>query len=240
MANNQVAANSNVILHSAFNPESLYYPPTVTFNKSGGKSVPITYGPSNQKLTLQTPTMQTPFGISKYVDKSGKASWSLDLSFKDMDRDPKLLAFYNNMLRMDEITLDKTVENSKAWMDKEMPKMIVSEFYARCVKPESKSKKTDAVYPPSLKIKLPPVPTPDAVPEVKVYNEQRQEVPVEYVTSHSAVKAIIELKSIYFIGKSSFGVTWRLQQVQVISRPQKLQGFAFKNEDGEDEAFMED
>ena len=81
--------------------------------------------------------------------------------------------------------------------------------------------------------------SPDAVPEVKVYNEQRQEATVDYVTAHCAVKAIIELKSVYFIGKSSLGMTWRLHQVQVVSKPQKLVGFSFKAED-DDDAFMED
>ena len=234
-----MANHEAVVMYSNFNPQALNFAPEAKLNKNKGKSVPVTYGPNNSKLLMQTPVMQAPFGISKFVDeKSGSASWTLDLSFKDMDKDPKLLTHYNNMLGVDRVALESAVKYSENWMERAMPEVIVTEFYKKCVKTENKSKKTGAVYPPSFKVKLPPPNTPEAVPVVKVFNEQGHEVSIDYVTSHCAVKAIIELRNVWFMGKT-LGLKWMLEQVQVVSRPQKLVGYAFQAED-DNAAIMDD
>ena len=61
---------------------------------------------------------------------------------------------------------------------------------------------------------------------------------MDYVQNHSAVKAIITLQSMWFMGSTSFGVTWRVQQLQVVSRPQRLVGFSFVGDD--DTAMLDD
>jgi hypothetical protein len=56
---------------------------------------------------------------------------------------------------------------------------------------------------------------------------------MSYITKGTTFKAIIELSAVWFINRQ-FGCTWRIAQMQILSRPDKLTGFAFKTEDDED------
>lgn len=225
------AADPLVLLYNTFDTQLVNFASDPTFNKSGNKSVQVSYGDNNKKIVMQTPVMEAPFGVSKYTAKDGKVSWSVDLAFKDLDNQPKVSGYYNAMNELDSITINKAVENSERWFDREQPLSVVTAFYRHCVRPETKSKKNDNVYPPSIKLKVQTVEGKPDDPKIVVYDENRQKVDPEYVTPHSTVRAIVELKPMWFIGKSSFGLTWKLEQLEVVSRPQKLAGYSFQDDE---------
>ena len=77
------------------------------------------------------------------------------------------------------------------------------------------------------------VPIKNGQPNLPVYDEGRQSVSPDYIIKGSTVKMILELGNVWFVGKASFGVTWRVLQVAVLSRPQ-LEGYAFCEDDDEE------
>lgn len=145
---------ANIILANAFDPK------TVTFsalekNKKGGKVIFIGIPDANgqrQRITLQTPPLALPFGVSPYTEAStGEVqSYSLDVSYRGADANPKVAEFLAKMRELDDVLLDVAVENSKEWFGKKMSKEILSEFYRKLVKDSA----TPGQYPPVTKFKV--------------------------------------------------------------------------------------
>lgn len=218
----------------AFQLISAFEPAAVTFSalektRKGSKVVWINLpGPDSNrgKLSLQTPTVGLPFGVSPYQEAStGEIqSYSVDLSFRGSDSDARMAEFLAKMSALDDLVLDAAVKNSKEWFGKQMSKEIVSEFYRRLVK------SNNPAYPPVMKVK---VQLNDGQPNAAFFDELRRPVTIDYLVKNTTVKMIIEADRLWFINKN-FGLTFRLIQLGVVSRPSRLEGFAFKD-DGDDE-----
>lgn len=224
---------ANIILANAFDPK------TVTFsalekNKKGGKVIFIGIPDANgqrQRITLQTPPLALPFGVSPYTEAStGEVqSYSLDVSYRGADANPKVAEFLAKMRELDDVLLDVAVENSKEWFGKKMSKEILSEFYRKLVKDSA----TPGQYPPVTKFK---VQLQDGMPTAKFFDEKRQQCGIEYLSKGSTVRCIVELDRIWFVNKN-FGVTWRVSQAAVATRPQRMDDFAFQA-DGDDDVMV--
>ena len=66
---------------------------SVKTNALGGKVVYLKYK-DQKKITMQTPLVAAPFGLSTYTDeKTGVTKYSIDMSFKGSDADPKIKTF---------------------------------------------------------------------------------------------------------------------------------------------------
>ena len=247
---------ANIILANAFDPK------TVTFsalekNKKGGKVIFIGIPDANgqrQRITLQTPALALPFGVSPYTEAStGEVqSYSLDVSYRGADANPKVAEFLARMRELDDVLLDVAVENSKEWFGKKMSKEILSEFYRKLVKDSA----TPGQYPPVTKFKVracvrvaltlftkthedvvrAQVQLQDGMPTAKFFDEKRQQCGIEYLSKGSTVRCIVELDRIWFVNKN-FGVTWRVSQAAVVTRPQRMDDFAFQA-DGDDDDVM--
>ena len=63
----------------------------------GGQAIYVNY--EGKPLILQTPKMSMPWGMGKYDGDIPK--YSLDLSFKGMDNNPSLEAFYTALKSLD-------------------------------------------------------------------------------------------------------------------------------------------
>jgi hypothetical protein len=218
--------SSAVCLYSAFDASTLQFG-TLEKNKKGGKMVNLfTTGPDNAKkrVVIQTPTVAVPFGVTPYQEATtGEVqSYSLDISFRNADTDPRIADFLAKMRALDDVVLDAAVARSKEWFGKAMSKELVQEFMRRIVK-DSVNKQ----YPPVLKIKVPVV---NGQPTSQFYDENRQPVDIDYITKGSTIKMILELSpSVWFVNKN-FGVTWRLLQSAVITRPKRLDSYAFADD----------
>jgi hypothetical protein len=218
----------------AFQLISAFEPTAVTFSalektRKGSKVVWVNLPVSESgrgKLSLQTPTVALPFGVSPYQEAStGEIqSYSVDLSFRGSDTDARMAEFLAKMTALDELVLDAAVKNSKEWFGKQMSKEIVSEFYRRLVK------SNNPAYPPVMKVK---VQLNDGQPNAAFFDEARRPVTIDYLVKNTSVKMIIEADRLWFINKN-FGLTFRLIQLGVVNRPNRLEGFAFKD-DGDDD-----
>lgn len=214
---------NNVIMYFDFDPAKVTFSPATT-NRNGGKIVYVKYGPQNQPLQLQTPVVDAPFGVSAFRDKNtGELqSYSVDISWRDADKDPKIKALYDRIQGLDEALVNVSTERSAEWMGAKKTRELMTEFCQPLVKPPK-----DPKYAPTTKVK---VALRNGEPKVLVYDERAQPVALDYIGKNSKVKFILELTSVWFVNKQ-LGMTLRAAQIQVVSKPARLEHFAFKSED---------
>lgn len=62
------------------------------------------------------------------------------------------------------------------------------------------------------------------------FDEERKPTTLEYFAKGSTCRSIISLDRIWFVNKN-FGVTFRLEQAACVTRPRRLDGFAFQDDD---------
>lgn len=223
---------SNLCLYSSFDAASLHFSPPEK-NKMGGQTVGVfALGPdgSRRRVTIQTPPVLVPFGLSSYTDKTtGEIqSYSVDVSFKNAETDPKVADFLGRMRALDTTILASAVSNE--WFGPKKNKDIIKEFMRELVQ-DKKLDRNGKPYPPQMKTK---VGIKNGQPNLPVYDENRQAVAPDYIVKGSMVRMILELSNVWFVGKTSFGISWRVIQVAVISRPM-VEGYAFCD-DGDDDA----
>lgn len=84
-----------------------------------GKSALLNYaGKPPGKLFIDTPIMRMPFGVSPPNPSKNINDYSCAVSFDGMEKNPKIRAFYDAMVALDNYALDVAVQNSKAWFNK--------------------------------------------------------------------------------------------------------------------------
>lgn len=218
-----------ILTAKSFEPSAIKFAP-LEKNKLGGKYVPLADAHGNKtRLTIQTPTMHLPFGISGYRERpdAEPASYSADLSFRDMDTNENLATFFNKINELDEHLLDAAVDNSVAWFGKQKSRELLEDTYRKLTKKDPSGK-----YAPVMKFKIPIV---NGKPNVQIFDVDKTPIGVDDVPKGSMVKVIAEVASIWFIGAGvNWGVTWRVVQLMVVSKPARLDEFAFVAEDGDD------
>lgn len=209
-------------------------------NKMGGNIVYLNYKES-KKLIIQTPFMNAPFGIGTYVDeKTGIAKYSIDVSYRGADEDPKVALFQKKMESLDEFLIEKGAEHSKDWFGKKQKKEVVEALYRPLVKPSKDPEK----YAPTMKVKvLTKDPnstdkTPTFNVEAYKYGKEHEKFDLNNLKKGAKIQMILECVSVWFVGKSQFGITWRLVQARV-KQPDNIQGFSFVD-DSDDEHEEED
>ena len=208
-----------ITLHSSFDPKSVKFS-ALSKTSKGGKIVYLNF-PDSRKIVLQTPVMSAPFGVSSFEDSSdGKRSYSLDASFKGYDTNPKLASFLTKCREFDDMLIDVATENSRSWFGKDMTKEMLSVLFRKSIRDPN-----DVKYAPTLRQKI--------TPSTEYYDEHQNKVDMDYITKGTSFKAIVEISSVFFVG-TTFGVTWRISQLAVTSRPDRLSGCAFQGDDDED------
>lgn len=209
-------SSAAIILHSEFAPrDDVKFSPVIKTAK--GSKIVYANGRHGGKVRIQTPVMNAPFGVSKFDDTTtGKSSYSLDLSFRDADTDPKIQSFLKTCRVFDDYVMDVAVQNSKEWLGKDMSRDIVKEFYRSIVRDPSSDK-----YKPTIRLKISPY--------TEFYDENHSRVDLDYITKSSDVRCIVEV-STWFVNKS-FGISLRILQAQIVSRPVGISGFAFAADD---------
>ena len=204
----------------------------VKTNSLGGKVVYLKYN-HQKKLTMQTPLVSAPFGLSTYTDeKTGITKYSIDMSFKGMDADPKIKLFHEKMEELDNHILTLAEKNSKEWLGKKMSKEVVEALY----RPIVKLAKDPEKYAPTMKMKI--TNTSKGEMNVEAYDTQRNKIDLKQeLTQGARVRCLMECSSIWFVNKQ-FGVSWRLVQSEV-HKPDKISGFSFMEESDDEEEYEE-
>jgi hypothetical protein len=229
--NNSMTA-SMITLPKNFTASELICEPPKT-NALGGKVVYLKYN-DQKRFTMQTPLISAPFGLSTYTDeKTGITKYSIDVSFKGADADPKIKTFQEKMEEMDNHILTLAEKNSKEWLGKKMSKEVVEALY----RPIIKQAKDPEKYAPTMKMKI--TNTTNGEMNVEAYNTKREKIDLKHeLTQGSRIRCLMECSSIWFVNKQ-FGVSWRLVQVE-LHKPDKISGFSFMEDSDDDDAENEE
>lgn len=218
---------SGVILFNAFHPSGIQFGP-LDRNRNGGKFVPLT-GPDGKKMrvTIQTPVLSMPFGVSSFREKpeADVQSYSIDVSFRNVDQDPRLAEFLDKMRQLDARMLEASVQHSKDWFGKQKSKDTLEDNYRRLIKDHPENK-----YPPVMKIK---VPIQNGQPTCTFFDESKQPTSIDYLTKGTTIKMILEMDRVWFVN-NTFGVTWRALQCAVITRPNRMDNYSILDDEEEE------
>ena len=221
------------ILPSNFNPAKLTAKPLKVLD-NGGKAVNLEFDGRGLWM-VQTPVTQLPYGMNIF-DKDGKApKYSVDLSFRDAENDPKVKSFYEFAKAFDERLIELAMANSQAWFKlANASREVISAFYTPMVKVPVDKEGKPKPYPPTTKIALK---QKEGVFTTEFYDpntldnkgapKRYEGVPVEeLLVRGSRIRAIIRCTGIWIAG-SKFGPSWKAEQVSVESLPERLRGFGF-------------
>ena len=187
---------------------------------SGAKQVYLNY--DGRALQTQTASMSMPYGLNVF-DKAGPPTYSVDLSFRGTEEDPKLQSFYDMLVQFDELMVEAGIKNSQKWF--KMPnasREVIKAFYTPSIKISLDRDGKPKPYPPTFKVKLP---KKNGAFEAQFYDSEKR--PYEGVTvdellvKGARATILIKCTGVWFAG-SKFGVTWKAIQVRMDSVPASI------------------
>lgn len=196
--------------------------------ESGGKMASLGY--AGGKFTTQIGPLSLPYGMNVF-DKAGPVKYSMDLSLRGYDENPKIRAIYDAFMALDEYMIDQGVKNSRAWFKAELNRDVVKAFYTPMVKIAKDADGNPKPYPPTIKINLR---KQNDTFEVKVYDEQKRAyegVPLEdLLVKGASLTTLIQCTSVWFAG-SKFGLSWKALQIRMDKVPESIRGYAFVDDE---------
>ena len=233
---------SAVVLPSNFKVENVSFKEPKK-NAIGGQSVLLNYYNDITKksgaLVMQTPKMRMPFGPDISENDTGVKKYSVNTSLANAESNNNNLILFTEIIRvLDTYTKKYASENSEMWFGKKQKAEVLEEFYKSA---EKKSKQDK--YPSTLKLKLPVKVTGDKyTPQFDIYNDSKEiinivdnsEIDLSCLEKGSEIIAIIQCTGVWFVGKTQFGLGWKVVQLQSY-KTQKLVGYSIVDEDPEEE-----
>lgn len=233
---------SAVVLPSNFKVENVSFKEPKK-NAIGGQSVLLNYYNDSTKksgaLVMQTPKMRMPFGPDISENDTGVKKYSVNTSLANAESNNNNLILFTEIIRvLDTHTKKYASENSEMWFGKKQKAEVLEEFYKSA---EKKSKQDK--YPSTLKLKLPVKVTGDKyTPQFDIYNDSKEiinivdnsEIDLSCLEKGSEIIAIIQCTGVWFVGKTQFGLGWKVVQLQSY-KTQKLVGYSIVDEDPEEE-----
>ena len=231
--------SSNIVPPASFDVTKLTFGDMKTLD-SGAKLVDLSYD-GRRNLLTQTASMSLPYGLNVF-DKAGPVSYSVDVSFRGLEENPKVQAFYDMLAAFDAAAIEAAVKNSLAWLGKnpattkpEMLREIVKDNYTPSIKIAiDRQTGKPKPYPPTLKIKLQ---QENGNFKTQFYDANKQRIEnasVEELLVRGAQGTfLIKCTGLWFAG-GKFGASWKGEQARMESIPNRMRGCAILDDD-EDE-----
>jgi hypothetical protein len=218
------------VLASEFDASSLSFGEVRPVGQSGAKAVNLNY--AGNPLVMQVSNLDLPYGLN-VEDKFGPTKYSLNLSLRDYDSNPKVKAVYEALTALDERVMTECVE--KNWLKKPgMTQQILGQMklYKPTVKFSEDQNGNRKPYPPTVKVALR---KKNDKFETQFYDQDKKEikdVPVEdLIVKRMTVTVLMECTGVW-ISSVGCGLTWKAKQLKVVSRPDSVgRGYGFKDED---------
>lgn len=207
----------------------------------GSKNAWVNY--AGNRLVMQSAReMVLPFGVGCY-DKVDPPKFSIDFSFRNMDTNPEIKAFYDALISLDEYMIALGVKNCKAWFGKSLDESVIrSMLYKSSIK-EAKDKDGKS-YPPSLKINLKRKTDKDGNDlgfGLDVVDAKRKSVPTGDIQKGwgkgSTVTALLECGGMW-LSTVGYGLSWRIKKLMVHTDVKRNDDFDFVM--GDDSADVEE
>lgn len=224
---------SNIVSPASFDVSELTFRAPKILD-SGGKFVTLDY--SGRKLMTQTPSMVLPYGLNVF-DKAGPATYSVDLSFRGVEEDPKVKQFYDMLVAFDDRLISAGMENSLPWFKTaNASRELIKAFYTPSIKISLDREGKPKPYPPTLKVKLP---KKNDTFEAQFYDADKR--PYEGVTVEELLTKgargvfLLQCTGLWFAG-SKFGASWKAVQVKMTSVPTNGLGRGCAIQDDEEDS----
>jgi hypothetical protein len=203
--------------------------------QSGAKSVNMSY--AGGPLILQLSNVDLPYGLNA-DDKFGPVKYSVNLSLNGYDSKPKTKEIFEMLETVDDRVTTECVD--KNWLRKPgMTQQILKQMklYKPTVKfSEDANTGARKPYPPTVKVSLR---QRNGKFETTFYDTDKKEikdVPIEdLIVKRMCVSALVECTGVW-VSSVGCGLSWKLTQLKVVSRPDGLRGYGFQDEDGEEAA----
>jgi len=196
--------------------------------ESGGKMCSLNY--NGGKLMTQIGSLALPYGMNVF-DKAGPIKYSIDLSLRGHEENPKVQSIYEAFQSLDEWMIDQGVKNSKAWFKSDLTRDVVKAFYTPMVKVAKDADGNPKPYPPTIKVNLRKM---DDKFEVNVFDDKKRPydgVPLQDLLVKGAyLTTLIHCTSVWFAG-SKFGLSWKALQIRMDSVPDSIRGYAFVDDE---------
>jgi len=183
---------------------------------------------------MQVSNLDLPYGLN-VDDKFGPTKYSLNLSLRDYESNPKTKAVFEALEALDNRVTTVCIENN--WLRKPgMTQQILKQMklYKPTVKFSEDENGNRKPYPPTVKVSLRKNRNDDKF-ETAFYDADKKEikdVPIEdLIVKRMTVTALIECTGVW-ISSVGCGLSWKAKQVKVVSRPDGVgRGYGFVDED---------
>jgi hypothetical protein len=200
---------------------------------NGGKIIPVYH--NSKPFIIQIPNLSAPYGLKKWDNEKGGFKVHLDVSFGNYKEEGINKLFFDKISELDDKFISDALDNSMTWLKKKYnTKDVLQALYTPMVK-FSKDSETGDIndkYPPTMKLQ---VPFRDNKYSCEVYDKKCQLIKLEEVETKGAqVSAIIQCSGVWVAG-GKFGVKWRVVQMKVSPRNSRITGYAFIEEDSDNE-----
>ena len=179
---------------------------------NGSSQVYINY--DGKRLRLQAPRLSVPYDAGDYKDNK---KYKVSFSFKGMDTNPKVAAYFKVLEAIDNFVIDAATKSAAKWF--KMPgasRDVVGTIYTPSVKyaiDQSTGNRKD--LPPTQSVALK---TPKGAFDTEMYDNKNQSIegltPVEVLRRGAEVTPIVDATGIWIADKK-FGLSWKLHQVRV-------------------------
>lgn len=207
-------------------------------------------------LRIQTPQMQSTFGVNlpyapndrfknKKETPDPNANHTINLSFNNIDKRKSLMKFMSAIEKMNEGVLSKASERSIDWFKRKLDhESIQARFNSNIKKSMSKVDNPDKPghfmykennrYAPSFRCTLHRA---DGDYVFDTCDEKYEPIDLnKYDTKGAQFTAILKCSGVYVMNQSSFGISWKVEQMRVISPPtQEVPKIQFRDEESGDE-----
>jgi Protein of unknown function (DUF2738) len=198
--------------------------------QSGAKAANLNY--DGRSLVMQVSNLDVPYGLNT-EDKYGPTKYSVNLSLRDFESNPKTKAVFDALQALDDSVTKECVE--KNWLRKPgMTQQILKQMklYKPTVKFSEDENGNRKPYPPTVKVALR---KKNDKFETVFYDTDKKEikdVPIEdLIVKRMTVTALIECTGVW-ISSVGCGLSWKVKQMKIVSRPDGVgRGYGFVDED---------
>ncbi len=190
---------------------------TITFTDYHNKKIVIS-SPDKKLIKFQIPRLYMPFGLSGFVPEVGQTKWNIDFSMKGYNEDDNCVGkFYKFLKEIENKVINKVHEESKIIFGREKSIDEIRDMFNSNIKENGDRE-------PKFRVKVDTTIDNSIKPYIFDSEKNRLNVVAENgIYSRKSGTAIIEIISVYFLNRK-FGITWKLNQLQVFE-PQRLKGF---------------
>jgi hypothetical protein len=200
--------------------------------QSGAKSVNMNY--AGGPLILQLSNVDLPYGLNA-DDKFGPVKYSINLSLNGYDTKPKMKEIYDMLEAIDDRVTNECVE--KNWLKKPgMTQQILKQMklYKPTVKfSEDSNTGARKPYPPTVKVSLRQRNSKFETTFFDTDKKEIKDVPIEdLIVKRMTVCALVECTGVW-VSSVGCGLSWKLTQLKVVSRPDSLKGYGFQEDESE-------